>query len=111
MLSAGRWDIEPIVLQSLVDFVDPRLTLLPEADMEVDRVFDLALPTHLHARERKEHAVVIRQEGDVVVASHVSHPEILLKELVGFGHAGHCEVEVVEFHPRRPPQGATTKSA
>src|SRR5262249_20093644 len=77
------WDIEPVLLQASVDLVHRLRALLGEADVERGGVPDLLLAADLHARQREHQAVVVRQEGDVVVPAHVPQPEVAFEELVG----------------------------
>src|SRR5262249_58782134 len=79
VLSAGRRDLEPVILQPPVDLVHPLLGLLNEADVKGGGVLDFALPTDLHAGEGEHHPVVVRQEGNVVIASQVLQPEVLFE--------------------------------
>src|SRR5262245_24704802 len=91
-------DVEPVLPEPAVDLVHAILALLDEADVERGRVANLGLAAELHAGQGEDHAVVVEQEGDVVVAAAVLQAEVRFEELVGLGDVRDGEVQVVELH-------------
>jgi hypothetical protein len=90
------------VLQPLINFVEPLLARLKEADMEGGRISDLGLPANLHARQGRPHAVVVGQERHVPVPAHVLQTEVFCQECPRAGHVGGREIEVIQRHDETP---------
>src|SRR5262245_19915237 len=99
--SSRRWHVEPVLLQALVDLVDPGLALLHEADVEAGGILDLGPLTILYQRQHQP--AVVGQHGNAVIASRDSpQPEVFFKELSGLCNVRDREIEMVQFHAHAP---------
>jgi hypothetical protein len=78
VLVAGGGNRVAILPKPPVHFIHLILALLAKPDVEIRGISHLGLVADLHAGERQDHPIIVRQESNVVVTPETLHFEILL---------------------------------
>src|SRR5260221_14681145 len=96
-LSAGRFDVEPVLLEALVDLIHVRLARLDEADVE--RLWIAHCIGAPDPDQRQNEAVVIGEHVEVLVAlAGRAQAEVALEESPCRGHVVDRKMKEVELH-------------
>src|SRR5260221_7190154 len=102
-LSAGRFDVEPVLLEALVDLIHVRLARLDEADVE--RLWIAHCIGAPDPDQRQNEAVVIGEHVEVLVAlAGRAQAEVALEESPCRGHVVDRKMKVVELHRLDQPR-------
>src|SRR4051794_36280124 len=98
MKLSGWIDFESVRLQASVDLIHPLRALLDEADVECPGIPDFGCP--IEVGQGQYHAVLVPQEGDLVIARLPLRiePEVLHQEAPGLLDVRDGEIEVVQDH-------------
>src|SRR5260221_2657394 len=102
-LSAGRFDVDPVLLEALVDLMPVRLARLDEADVE--RLWIAHCIGPRDPDQRQNEAVVIGEHVEVLVAlAGRAQAEVALEESPCRGHVVDRKMKVVELHRLDQPR-------
>src|SRR5260221_12409855 len=102
-LSAGRFDVEPVLLEALVDLIHVRLARLDEADVE--RLWIAHCIGAPDPDQRQNEAVVIGEHVEVLVAlAGRAQAEVALEASPCRGHVVDRKMQEVELHRLDQPR-------